>query len=256
MFLEVLFICSHITTLGAVVIILYYLFKAKNIINNIKHKLKAMDINVDELFDELYETKPTVIEPKTRKKVITAVGPNKAVDSMVSPESIAIYKQRLAELISSGNSKNYLGKQIILEQLGVMADTEIDKMHSIYQAKLGLKMTKSLGQSIINLYTATVSHLFTIDNSEKLAHDLGEDPIITSSLSSITSYLYFAYGSLLAPVAASIITFSHIKNSKKNNNNIEPNGTECNYSGTECSYSGTNSNTTTITNSNCSEIGI
>ena len=91
MFLEVLFICSQIINLGALSIIFYYLFKAKNIINNIKHKLKAMDINVDDLFDELSEIRPSAIEPKTRKKVITAVGPNKVVDSMASPETIAIY---------------------------------------------------------------------------------------------------------------------------------------------------------------------
>jgi hypothetical protein len=229
-------------------LIFNYLCKVKKSINIIKHKLKRMNIDVDDLFLEVaLEDQPV----KPDSKQITAVGPNINLKTkIVDPEKVAIYRQRIAELISAGNSKEYLGKQITLDQLGIMTDREIEKSYAIYEAKLGLKMTKSLGQSIISLYTASISHIFPVDNKDKLAKDLSDDPIINASLSSMASYLYFQYGAILAPVAAGMITFSHVINSgnKKisDNNIITENGnksaTDSNYSGTDSNYSGTDSN--------------
>ena len=84
-----------------------------------------------------------------------------------------------------------MGKLLTLDQLGIMSDKEVGKCYAIYEAKIGLKMTKSLGQSLISLYTASVGHLFNIDNRDKLAKDLADDPTINASLSALSSYMYF-----------------------------------------------------------------
>ena len=223
MMLDIVYICFHIATIGMLGFIINKLLKANKAISIIKHKLRRMNIDVDDFLNELVNEEPAVA------KQITAVGPNiNTKTKLVDPEQIAVYKQRIAEVISGGNAKEYLGKQITLDQLGSMSDKELTKCYAIYEAKLGLKMTKSLGQSILSFYTASISHLFPIDDQEKLTKDLGDDPIITSSLSSISSYLYFSYGGILAPLATAAITFSHIKKlpNKIDNNIVIDDGTD------------------------------
>ena len=241
-------IVIHAITLVMLGYLYFKLFKTKNFLNILKYKLKTMNIDIDDIIDNILLDEPQ-IDSKTKQ--VNAVGPNKLVDQ----PTIAIYRQRLAECISAGNSKTYLGKHLSLEQLGIMSEKEVVKCYAIYESKLGLNMTKSLGHSILSLYTAAVSHLFPIDSKEKLTEDLKNDPLITESLSSITSHLYFRYGSILAPLAATMITYGHIKKLPNEKNNVHsniitehgrPSGTEhntdCNYSGTYTNYSGTDSN--------------
>jgi hypothetical protein len=228
----------NIITFGMIGYIYFKLYKVKYFFNIVIYKLKKMNIDIDSIIEEI------VCEPKEEKS-------KKLTGTKVDQPTIALYRQRLAECLSSGNSKTYLGKNITLEQLSTMSEKELIKCYTIYESKLGMNMTKSLGCSIISLYTAVVSHLFPIDSKEKLTEDLKNDPLITESLSSITSHLYFTYGSILAPLAATMITYCHIKKSpiKNSNPNIEiDNGTdrntESNYPGTESSYPGIDSNCT------------
>ena len=248
MWLNIFFVGLHLFTLSLLGFLYYKLLKAKKIITIVKYKLKTMNIDTDDIFEQMISEDLQPIKPETKQTEITAIGPNITNKYVADPDKVVIYKQRIAELISAGNSKEYLGKQITLDQLGKMSHCEIEKCYAIYEAKLGLKMTKSLGQSLITLYTASISHLFPIDNKEKLAKDLNDDPIINASLSSISSYLYFQYGAVLAPFAATMITFAHIINSEnKNNNNIViSDGTDRNKSATDSNYTGTNSNYTAI----------
>ena len=136
-----------------------------------------------------------------------------------------------------------------------MSEKEIIKCYAIYESKLGLNMTKSLGHSILSLYTTVVNHFFALDSKKKLTEDLKNDPLISESLGSITSHLYFKYGSILAPLAASMITYNHIKYSPINNNNINILSDHGNQSGTKCNtdrnYGETDTNTR-ATDSNCS----
>ena len=197
--MDIINILLHTVTLTMLGYLYFKLYKTKRFISIIKDKLRTMNLDVDNFIDDLvYES---TVEEKPAKQ-ITAIGPNKLVD----PPTIALYRQRLAEVISAGNCKEYLGKHLTLEQLGQMPEKELVKAYSIYESKLGLKMTKSLGHSILGLYTSIVSNFFPVDSQEKLTEDLRNDPLITESLSSITAQLYFRYGSILAPLAATMIT--------------------------------------------------
>ena len=83
-------------------------------------------------------------------------------------------------------------------------------------------MTKTLGNSFINLYVMDVSKYFNVINPPKLLEALEKDPIINHALTSVCCELYYKYGMYLAPFTAILTTAKHI-NFNKNKNSIEKN---------------------------------
>ena len=70
-------------------------------------------------------------------------------------------------------------------------------------------MTKSLGKSIINLYSNVACSVLGIGNQQELSTDLESDPFLNTALQRFTCYLYYRFGTLLAPVSIRIITGKH-----------------------------------------------
>ena len=62
-------------------------------------------------------------------------------------------RQKLLEYVLTGKSKLYLGKVYTEEQLAKLSEKEMEKLFNNYQAKLSGQMVKSLGKSIINMYS-------------------------------------------------------------------------------------------------------
>ena len=62
-------------------------------------------------------------------------------------------RQKLLECVLTGNSKLYLGKVYTEEQLAKLSEEEVEKHFNNYEAKLLGQMVKSLGNSIINMYS-------------------------------------------------------------------------------------------------------
>ena len=62
-------------------------------------------------------------------------------------------RQKLLECILTINSKLYLGKVYTEEQLTKLSKEEVEKLFNNYEAKLSGQMVKSLGCSIINMYS-------------------------------------------------------------------------------------------------------
>ena len=62
-------------------------------------------------------------------------------------------RQTLLECILTGNRKLYLGKVYTEEQINKLSAEEVDKLLNNYEAKLSGQMVKSLGKSIINMYS-------------------------------------------------------------------------------------------------------
>ena len=62
-------------------------------------------------------------------------------------------RQKLLECILTGNSKPYLGKVYTEQQLAKLNEEEVEKLFNNYEAKLLGQMVKSLGKSIINMYS-------------------------------------------------------------------------------------------------------
>ena len=70
-------------------------------------------------------------------------------------------------------------------------------------------MVKSLGKSIINMYSMGACSALGITNQEALSEDLENDPFLNSALQRFTCDLYYRFRSFLAPLSVGIITSRH-----------------------------------------------
>ena len=132
-------------------------------------------------------------------------------------------RERLSAVVAGGGSKQYLGKELQLSDIDTMTPEEIKKLYCKYEARLGASMTKTLGNSFINLYVMGVSSYFKVNDPPKLMQDLEEDPFINHALTSACCEMYYRYGMYLAPFTAMLTTARHIDFSKEVNvsENIE-----------------------------------
>ena len=118
-------------------------------------------------------------------------------------------RQKLLKCVPTRNSKLYLGKVYTEEQLAKLSEEEVEKLFNNYEAKLSGQMVKSLGKSIINMYSMGACSALGITYQEALSEDLENDPFLNSGLQRATCKLYYRYGSFLAPLSVGIITSRH-----------------------------------------------
>ena len=118
-------------------------------------------------------------------------------------------RQKLLKCVLTGNSKLYLVKVYTEEQLAKLSEVEVEKLFNNYEAKLSGQMVKSLGKSIINMYSMGACSVLGIRNQEALSEDLENDPFLNSALQRFTCELYYRFGSFLAPLSVEIITGRH-----------------------------------------------
>ena len=118
-------------------------------------------------------------------------------------------RQKLLECVLTGNTKLYLGKVYTEEQLAKLSEEEVEKLFNNYEAKLSGQMVKSLGHSIINMYSMGVCSVLGITNQKALSEDIENDPFLNSALQRFTCELYYRCGSFLAPLRVGIITSRH-----------------------------------------------
>ena len=133
-------------------------------------------------------------------------------------------RQKFLECVLTGNSKPYLGKVYTEEQLAKLSEEEVEKLFNNYEAKLSGQMVKSLGKSIINMYSMRACSALGIRNQEALSEDLENDPFLNSALQRFTCELYYRFGSFLAPLSIGIITSRHYL-SEHNKNGERTSGT-------------------------------
>ena len=132
--------------------------------------------------------------------------------------------QKLLECILTGNSKLYLGKVYTEEKIKELNEEEVETLFNNYEAKLSGQMVKSLGKSIINMYSMGACSALGIRNHEALSEDLENDPFLNSALQRFTCELYYRFGSFLAPLSVGIITSRHYL-SERNKNGERTSGT-------------------------------
>ena len=126
-------------------------------------------------------------------------------------------RQKHLECVLTGNSKLYLGKVYTEEQLAKLSEEEVEKLFNNYEAKLSGQMVKSLGKSIINMYSMGACSALGITNQEALSEDLENDPFLNSALQRFTCELYYRFGSFLAPLSVGIITSRHYLSERNKN---------------------------------------
>ena len=101
----------------------------------------------------------------------------------------------------------------------------MEKLFNNYEAKLSGQMVKSLGKSIINMYSMGACSALGITNQDALSEDLENDPFLNSALQRFTCELYYRFGSFLAPLSVGIITSRRYLLSEHNKNGERTSGT-------------------------------
>ena len=112
----------------------------------------------------------------------------------------------------------YLGKEYTEEQINKM-----DCILNRYESVLSAQMTKSLGKSIINLYSNLACSVLGVGNQQELSTDLECDPFLNTAMQRFTCDLYYRFGALLAPVSVDIITGKHYAKNSITKLNDRPN---------------------------------
>ena len=143
-------------------------------------------------------------------------------------------RERLVACVLSGNSKMNLGKEYTEEQINKMDWNDVNTLLNRYESILSAQMTKSLGKSVINLYSNLACSVLGVGNQQELSTDLECDPFLNTAMQRFTYNLYYRFGALLAPVSFGIITSKHYaKNSITKLNDRSHNGT-CDPSTRNC----------------------
>ena len=91
-------------------------------------------------------------------------------------------RERPVACVLSGNSKMYLGKEYTEQQINEMDCTNVNTLLNRYKSVLSAQMTKSLGKSIINLYSNIACSVLGVGNQQDLSDDLECDPFLNTAL--------------------------------------------------------------------------
>ena len=126
-------------------------------------------------------------------------------------------RRKLLECVLLRNSKLYLGKVYTEEKIKELNEEEVEKLFNNYEAKLSGQMVKSLGCSIINMYSMGACSALRITNQDALSEDLENDPFLNSALRRFTCELYYRFGSFLALLSVGIITSRHYLSERNKN---------------------------------------
>ena len=144
-------------------------------------------------------------------------------------------RERLVACILSGNSKMYLGKKYTEQQINEMDRKDVNTLLNRYESVLSAQMTKSLGKSIINLYSNLACSVLGVGNQQELSTELECDPFLNTAMQRFTCYLYYGFGALLALVSVGIITGKHYTkysitklNDRSDNGTCDPATRNCN----------------------------
>ena len=116
---------------------------------------------------------------------------------------------RLVACVLSDNSKQYLGKEYTEQQINEMDCTNVNALLNRYESVLSAQMTKSLGKSVINLYSNLACSVLGVGNQQELSTNLESNPFLNTAMHRFTCDLYYHFGALLAPVSVGIITGKH-----------------------------------------------
>ena len=93
----------------------------------------------------------------------------------------------------------------------------MEKLFNNYKAKLSGQMVKSLGRSVINMYSMGACAALRISNQDALSEDLENDPFLNSAFQRLTCELYYRFSSFLAPLHVGLITSRHYLSEQNKN---------------------------------------
>lgn len=131
-------------------------------------------------------------------------------------------RERLAAIISGGQSQRYLGKNITLKQLDEMSDEEMMKLYARYEAKLGAELIEPLKEYSRRAYAWVASQVLervstsvygtsTLElNKSNLVSDLEKNQSIDHAITKLCCTAHHKYGMYLAPLMVLLTTAMNV----------------------------------------------
>ena len=187
-----------------------------------------------EILDQITNLEKNVDSEVTKPKR----GPKKKTNTKINEledNDVRDNRERLIACVLSGNSKMYLGKEYTEQQINEMDCTNVNTLLNRFGSVLSAQMTKSLGKSVINLYSNVACSVLGVGNRQELSTDLECDPFLNTAMQRFTCDLYYRFGALLAPVSVGIITGKHYAknsvtklNDRSNSGTCDPATRNCN----------------------------
>ena len=181
-----------------------------------------------EILDQLTSLEQNVNSEVTKPKRVRRKKADPKINEL-EDNDVRDKRERLVACVLSGNSKMYLGKEYTEDQINEMDCTNVNTLLNRYESVLSSQMTKSLGKSVINLYSNIACSVLGVGNQQELSTDLECDPFLNTALQRLTCDLYYRFGALLAPASIAIITGKHyaknsvtILNGRSNSGNCDP----------------------------------
>ena len=143
-----------------------------------------------EILDQLTNIEKNVDSEVTKPKR----GRKKKADTKINEledNDVRDKRERLVACVLSGNSIMYLGKEYTEQQINEMDCTNVNTLSNRYESILSVQMTKSLGKSIINLYSSVACSVLGVDNQQELSTYLECDPFLNTAMQRFTCDLYY-----------------------------------------------------------------
>jgi hypothetical protein len=127
------------------------------------------------------------------------------------PSCLSKQYQTLNVIISTGQSKEYLGRSVSAKDLDAMSQDELDAYYKIYELNYANKIGEGIVNSIIGVYAKAINKILPIDDVKKLETDLNSDYILTHELKNIMCPVARTFGKLMSLFSLSFITLKHVK---------------------------------------------
>ena len=118
-----------------------------------------------EILDQLTNLEKNVVSEVTKPKR----GPKKKIDTKmneVEENDVREKRERLVACVLSGNSKTYLGKECTEQQINELDCNNVNTLLNRYKSVLSAQMTKSLGKSVISLYSNIACSVLGVGNQQ------------------------------------------------------------------------------------------
>ena len=213
MLLTILNTAISLTTLVVLLWVVHQYIKARREIRKLTTLLhtKTFEKKMDDLLDGLLANETGVQAPAA------------SVPAVPQTTTVAEQRDKLAIIAAGGQAKKYLGKSLSVEEIDNMDDDEVRKLHTRYEARLGVCMTKTLGKAALQLYTTLATMFLPLppENRQPLMEDLESDMIVERVLNSTACELYYRYGNLLAPITVALTTAKYCQFGHRCPKNIE-----------------------------------
>jgi len=120
--------------------------------------------------------------------------------------------QVLHDIISSGTSKQFLGRKLALEDLDSMDEDRLLVNYKIYELNDADRIRgEFIISGIISVYSKAVNKVLPIDDVNELQDDLNNDYILTRDLKKITGAIEATCGNLMSIFSIGLTTFKHMK---------------------------------------------